>query len=113
MLEINKIHQIDVLEGLKQLDDNSVDVIIFSPIYNKNGLLKGKAPNRGKTNKWVARIDYDNNPDVDNMPEDKYQQWQIDILEECKRVIKPKGSIFYNHKNRTIKEALYLPMNGF
>ncbi len=33
MLEINKIHNIDCLEGLKLLDDNSVDSIVTDPPY--------------------------------------------------------------------------------
>lgn len=109
MLEKNQIYQIDVLEGLRKLDNDSVDVIIFSPPYNKNGLLNGKAPNRGKTNKWVARIDYNDDKNVDNMPEDEYQKWQIEILEECKRVLKSRGSIFYNHKNRILKGKIVSP----
>ena len=28
MLEINKIHKIDVLEGLKQLEDESVELVL-------------------------------------------------------------------------------------
>ena len=38
MLELNKIYCIDVLEGLKNIDDNSIDLIITSPPYNKIGL---------------------------------------------------------------------------
>lgn len=34
------------------------------------------------------------------MPESLYQEWQIEILKECYRVLKPNGSMFYNHKNR-------------
>ena len=33
MLELNKIHNIDALEGLKQLDDNSIDLIATDPPY--------------------------------------------------------------------------------
>ena len=33
MLEINKIYNIDCLEGIKKIDDNSVDVIITDPPY--------------------------------------------------------------------------------
>lgn len=33
MLELNKIHNMDCLEGLKQLNDNSVDLIVTSPPY--------------------------------------------------------------------------------
>src|SRR3990167_1356453 len=33
MLELNKIHNMDCLEGLKQLDDNSIDCVMTSPPY--------------------------------------------------------------------------------
>ena len=35
---MHRLQNIDVLEGLKQLDDESIDVIITSPPYNKGGL---------------------------------------------------------------------------
>ena len=38
MLDLNKIYNIDVLEGLRTLDDESIDIIITSPPYNKAGL---------------------------------------------------------------------------
>lgn len=91
------ILNIDVLDGLKQLDDNSVDCIITSPPYNKYGL-----------NKFNHRkIKY--NQYNDDMPEDEYQKWQIDILNECHRVLKDGGSLFYNHKNRRVKCKEHTP----
>lgn len=96
MIQLNKIYQIDVLEGLRQLPDNSIDVIITSPPYNKIGL-------NGKQHevKWKhCNIKYSCDVDSDNMPEDAYQQWQLEILNECYRVLKNDGSMFYNHKNR-------------
>ncbi len=39
MLERNKIYCMDVLEGLKQLDDESVDLIITSPPYTQMSLF--------------------------------------------------------------------------
>lgn len=98
MLERNDVYQIDVLEGFKLLDDNSIDLIITSPPYNKAG-LNGKQ--KGK--KWVGTIDYGGDSNIDCKPEDEYEQWQIDILNECFRVLKNDGSLFYNHKNRIIK----------
>ena len=35
MLELNKVHKVDVMEGMMQLEDNSIDLIITSPPYNK------------------------------------------------------------------------------
>jgi modification methylase len=40
-----------------------------------------------------------------DMKEDEYQDWQIKVLNECYRVLKPNGSMFYNHKVR-IKNGL-------
>ncbi len=34
MLELNKIYNMDCLEGLKKLDDNSIDLIVTSPPYD-------------------------------------------------------------------------------
>ena len=96
-MELNKIYNIDILEGLSKLEDNSIDCIITSPPYNKYGL-----------NKFNHRkIKY--NQYEDNMDELEYQQWQIKILNEFIRVIKPGGSIFYNHKNRRANCKEYSP----
>ena len=54
-MELNKIYCTDVLDGLRGLDNESVDVIITSPPYNKRGLNKGI--NNPKS-KWVCTIDY-------------------------------------------------------
>lgn len=34
MLELNKIYNMDCLDGMKQIDDNSIDCIIADPPYN-------------------------------------------------------------------------------
>lgn len=98
MLELNKIYNMDCLEGLKLLDDESVDLIITSPPYNL-----GKSHHTG-SNHFKAYSEYD-----DNMPEELYQQWQIDVLNECYRVLKPNGSMWYNHKNRIKNGAQITP----
>ncbi len=33
MLELNKIYNMDCMEGLKQLDDNSINCCVTSPPY--------------------------------------------------------------------------------
>ena len=104
MLELNKIYNIDCLEGLKKLPDNSVDCIITSPPYNKH------SANRkcGKTDSWQrANIDYDNFKD--DLPEEEYQKQQKELVKEMVRVIKPNGSIFYNHKVRIKNHKAIIP----
>jgi len=86
----------DCLDWMNQQADNSIDTILFSPPYNKKGFRGGK---RTSTKLWdKANIDYATYDD--NMPEAAYQAWQIDIMNECHRIIKPTGSIFYQHKIR-------------
>lgn len=108
MLELNKIYNIDVLEGLKLLDDNSIDLIITSPPYNKagfNGIAK-----RTKHCIWNKTINYGGDVNSDNMNEEDYQIWQINILNECYRVLKLDGSMFYNHKLRVKKNKASFPL---
>lgn len=108
MLELNKIHCCDALEGLKQLDDGSVDLIITSPPYNKAG-FNGKVK-RTKDCIWNKTIDYSGDVDVDCMDEGDYEQWQINILNECFRVLKDDGSMFYNHKVRVRRNQISHPL---
>ena len=56
----NQIYQGDSLELLKQLDDNSIDLGVTSPPYNK-GLKGGPI---------VKKVQYDSFED--NLPEDEY-----------------------------------------
>lgn len=109
MLEKNKIYCCDVLEGLKQLDDESVDLIITSPPYNLKG-FNGKVSYNEKHDLWHRWIKYGGQDDLDNIPEEEYEQWQVDILNECYRVLKKDGSMFYNHKLRIKKQQISHPI---
>ena len=82
----------DCLEGLKSIEDNSVDCVVTSPPYNK-GTQKQKTGNQI----WKGfKIDYDEYQD--DKTEKEYVEWMLSILEELHRVIKPNGSVFFNHK---------------
>lgn len=89
MLKINKIHNLDCLEGLKKIEDNFIDLIITSPPFNL-----GNTHHTG----FKKHKSYE-----DNMPEKDYQNWQIKVLNECFRVLKDEGSLIYQHKNRISK----------
>lgn len=89
MLKINKIHNLDCLEGLKKIEDNFIDLIITSPPFNL-----GNTHHTG----FKKHKSYE-----DNMPEKDYQNWQIKVLDECFRVLKDEGSLIYQHKNRISK----------
>ncbi len=94
------ILQGDTLLKLKELLDNSIDMGVTSPPYNKQENKKG----------WlVANVKYDSSSDKKN--ETVYQQEQIDVLNELYRIIKPGGSFFYNHKIRWEKGVLLHPIS--
>jgi modification methylase len=85
----NKLLTGDVLEHLNQFPDSFIDVSVTSPPYNKQENKKG----------WLVKnVKYSHSTDA--RPEEDYQQWQIDVLNEVFRVTKPGGSFFYNHKIR-------------
>ncbi|WP_456465493.1 DNA-methyltransferase [Persephonella sp.] len=97
---IDKVICGNTLDILKKIPDNSVDLGITSPPYNK------KEDNKG----WlVDKVVYKGTSD--NLPEEEYQQNQIKVLNELYRIIKPGGSFFYNHKIRWEKGVMYHPMD--
>ena len=95
----------DSIEMMKEIESNSISTIVTSPPYNKKGLIGKVTPGNQVWKKF--NIDY--NSYGDDLPEDIYQQWMIDTLNEMKRIIKPNGSIFFNHKLRRHKNKLFLP----
>jgi site-specific DNA-methyltransferase (adenine-specific) len=92
-MELNKIYLGDSLKILKTFPNESVDLIITSPPYNL-----GNTHHTGNKR---------HNPYDDNMAEEEYQKWQIEIINELYRVLKKDGSLFYNHKNR-IKKGIQI-----
>ena len=102
MIELNKIYNEDCLTTLSKIEDDTIDIIITSPPYNKGYY---STATKGKADVWNKTIDYGEFGDC--MTPDDYVNWQKKVLDECVRVIKPNGSIWYNHmdilaKNRCI-----------
>ena len=85
-MEYNQIICGDNLKIMPNIPDKYVDLTVTSPPYNL-GNNHHTGNNRHQT--------YE-----DNLPEDKYQQQQIEVLNEIFRITKIDGSLFYNHKNR-------------
>jgi len=56
MLETNKIYNVDCLDGMKQLDDNSIDLTVTSPPYNNLRTYQGFSWNYKETAKQLYRV---------------------------------------------------------
>lgn len=83
------------LQVMALLPSNVIDVIITSPPYNL-----GNNHHTGNNR---------HTPYNDDMPEEEYQYWQAEVLADCYRLLKPGGSLFYNHKNRIKNGRMITP----
>jgi modification methylase len=92
---LDKIICGDCLTILKKLPDRSIDLVVTSPPYNKQGV-------GGELVKKVGYGCCD-----DNLKEEEYQKWQVDILNELYRV---SDVCFYNHKIRYQNKYAIHPM---
>ena len=90
------LRQGDCLEVMKDIPDGSIDCIITSPPYNIGNMHSNN----------LQFGTYSGN----NMKEEDYQKWQIKVLNECFRILKDNGSMFYNHKVRIKKGKAIHPL---
>lgn len=81
---MNKIHQIDCLEGLRRLPDKSVDCIITDPPYNIN------------------KAEWDN---IQN-----YVEWLLTVFKECQRVVKDNGTLWFFHMRFPVLAEIQIRM---
>ena len=97
---LNRIICGDAVKTMRELPDESIDIVVTSPPYNlKNSTGNGMKDGRG--GKWErAALQKGYATHADDMPHDEYVAWQRECLAEMYRLIKPNGAIFYNHKWR-------------
>lgn len=99
ILDLNNVYQGNALQLLRKLPDEHVDITVTSPPYNKQRNTYG----------WLVQTNRYSHYN-DRMPEKKYQKWQVEVLNEIKRVTKPGGSLFYNHKARWVNGKMIHPL---
>ena len=85
-MELNKIYNEDCLITLSNMEDESVDLVVTSPPYNKNHWIKNKVR---RSDDFIRKIEYSTYDD--NLPHDEYVDWQKKVISECQRVLKPNG----------------------
>lgn len=105
MLELNKIYNMDCLEGLKLIDDNIIDCVVTSPPYWKlrdygEETIKIWDDNKNCQHEWDNDFckhcgawygQLGNEPDFN-----LYIKHLCDIFDEIKRVLKPSGTLWVN-----------------
>jgi len=91
---INKVFNKDIIELLRELPDNSIDVVYGDPDYNVGINYAGK----NYTKKW-----------------DEYIDWYIELTKESMRVLKDEGNLFmmnYPKQNAHLR-VKYLDDNSY
>lgn len=88
MLELNKIHNMDCMNGIKEIPNESVDLIITDPPYNigqENKRTKVKNVIMSNKEAWGEWDDYDPL---------EFEEFFVSYLKECFRILK-KGGVMY------------------
>jgi len=96
----NQLIQGDAFSILSGFPDETFDLGITSPPYNK------QEKNNGRLVSKVIYADF-----KDKLPEEDYQSKQVEVLDEIYRVTKDGGSFFYNHKTRWVNGEMFHPMD--
>jgi DNA modification methylase len=98
MLEINKIYNMDCIEGIKLIDDNSVDLIVTDPPYfieNLKTNLKESTLRKSSKNN-IFFNEFDHFKDLN-----EFKLFIENVLKEFERVLKPMKQCYmfvsYHH----------------
>lgn len=98
----------DVLLGL-----SGISTTVTSPPYNTLGNRIPAVPTGGfgsqRLGGWVRNVRRDGYSD--DMTEDAYQHWQIEVAGHIAAATKPGGSFFYNHKLRSRDSKTVHPLH--
>jgi len=90
---LNKVIEGDCLRVLKDIPNESIDLIITDPPYNVSTNLKIDRSRWGKKQKRKAIINFDYG-EWDKKGKDEFYQFTSEWFCECKRVLKQGGSIY-------------------
>lgn len=105
-MELNKVYNENCLDTMSRMPNDFVDLIVTSPPYN---VWRNKRTQAKKEKYWKrTNISYDSYSD--KMSDEEYQAWQIKVINECVRVLKPTGTMCYNHKDQIFNFAVTSPL---
>lgn len=95
-LEVNKIYNMDCLEGMKCIEDKSIDLVVTDPPYK---LVQGGCTNKAVTLKGATNLKSGN---VFSDNSIKFSDW----IPEVYRVLKENSHCYIMCNDRNLKELL-------
>jgi len=87
-LSLNKIYNMDCFEGIKNIPDNSVDLIVTDPPYNIGDDVKSTKQGNNIISTKLAWGEWD------CFEKEEYDLFFINYLKECYRILKDGGTIY-------------------
>ena len=103
-MRLNYIDNIDCLEGLKEIPDGSVDLVLTDPPYSSGGAFSGDR--RSRTAVKYTATDYEGAaslPDFsgDNMDQRGFTEFCRQVFAKCREKTKPEGviAVFIDWRN--------------
>lgn len=100
MLDINKIYNQDCLEGIKQIDDKTIDLILTDPPYKMEIHGRGFAAQRD----YYKELDYGTSPEFELS-----EEW----FNQCLRVLKEVNLVIFCNKNLKLDIENWAVKNKF
>lgn len=103
-MRLNYIDNIDCLEGLREIPDNSVDLVLTDPPYSSGGAFSGDRRSRTSTKYTDTKYDGAANlPDFsgDNMDQRGFMEFTRQVFAKCREKTKPEGviAVFIDWRN--------------
>lgn len=95
-MKYNIIYNEDCMDTMKRFEKNSIDVILTSPFYNTN---KKAGKSRTLENTTVKKGQYDYvryDMHVDNMTNEEYCNFTVNLFQQFNNILKENGCILYN-----------------
>lgn len=97
LLDVNKIYNMDCLEGMKQIQSNSIDMVITDPPFAIE--FKVKRSNYNRVQSCVLE-------GYQEIPKEKYYEFTLQWMEEVYRVLKESGSMYVFSGWNNLKDIL-------
>jgi len=96
-IEFNKIYNMDCIEGMKYIPDNTIDLVITDPPFAID--FKAKRNNYNRTASRVLE-------GYNEIPKEKYYEFTIKWMKEAYRVLKESGSMYVFSGWNNLKDIL-------
>ena len=84
-LELNRIYNMDCVEGMKQIPDNTIDLVVTDPPFAID--FKAKRSNYNRTESRVLE-------GYNEIPKGRYLDFTLQWMKQVYRVLKPSGSMY-------------------